>query len=177
MDFRAAGVFKLPRQQNGHVDIRPQAKALFWQSIDDETPGLRDAAGCYVFVLFNNRSAVPWYVGKAERQSFEKEIFALHKILHYNEVLASNPGAPYVFLLPRVTARQAPCKPTRAENASIQMLETLLIGMALRRNPQLRNVRDTALLRKLRVEGVINSRVAGRPRSTVGHLRKALGLT
>jgi hypothetical protein len=174
MDFLAAGVFEIGRQKNGHVDISSGSKALFWRTVEDESPGLSRAAGCYVFVLFNGRSAMPWYVGKAERQSFETEIFALHKVHHYNEVLASNKGTPYVFLLPRVTARRKLCKPTRAENSSIKLLEILLIGMALRRNPQLRNIRDVALLRKLRIEGVLNSKVRGRPSSASAHLRRAL---
>lgn len=176
MNFQVAGVFELSRQENGHVDVMAASKVRFWQRVDNVFPGLSGAAGCYVFVLFNNRSAMPWYVGKAERQSFEREIFALHKIHHYNEVLASNRDTPYVFLLPRVTARRRLCRPTRANNASITLLETLLVGMALQRNPQLRNIRDTALLRRLRVEGVLNSKVTGRPQSPVGHLRRALDL-
>lgn len=174
MDFSAAGVFQISRQKNGHIDASSKSKNRFWQAVDNDLPGLRGAAGCYVFALFNNRSAMPWYVGKAELQSFEKEIFALHKVHHYNEVLASHAGTPYVFLIPRITTKGKLCKPSRAKNDSIRLLETLLIGMALRRNPHLRNVRDTSRLRKLRIAGVLNSKTVGRLGSAPGHLKKAL---
>lgn len=176
MNFSAAGVFEIKRQKNRHVDVSPRSKKEFWSLVEKEYPGLRHAAGCYVFVTFNSRSAVPWYVGKAERQSFEKEVFALHKVHHYNEVLASQKGTPYVFLIPRVKASRVPCKPTRAETPSIRLLEMLLIGMALRRNPQLRNTRDTSLLRKLNIEGLLNSKIRGRPGTASLHLRKALSM-
>lgn len=174
MNFQAAGVFKLLRQDNGHIDVRPKSRTQFWEIVEAEAPGLKNAAGCYVFVMFNSRSALPWYVGKAELQSFEREIFSLHKVHHYNEVVASNKGTPYVFLIPRRTSRGAFCKPTKVKNESIRLLETLLIGMALRRNPQLRNVRDTSTLRKLRIEGVLNSKVQGRLGNAPMHLKRAL---
>ncbi len=174
MNFQVVGVFELPRQENRHVDVRAKSKALFWQRVEKEAPGLKKAAGCYVFVLFNSRSAFPWYVGKAEFQSFEKEIFALHKVHQYNEVLASHKGKPYLFLVPRTTPRGTLCKPTRAKNEPIRILETLLIGMALRRNPQLRNIRDTSILRNIRIEGVFNSKKQGRADNATMHLKKAL---
>lgn len=144
MQFRAAGVFEISRQGNGHVDVSVKSKRTFWHEVDDAVAGLKGALGCYVFALFNNRTAMPWYVGKAERQSFEKEIFVLHKVHHYNEVLASRGGIPYVFLIPRMTNGGRLCKPFKAQNDSIRLLETLLIGIALRRNPQLRNIRDAS---------------------------------
>lgn len=174
MEFQAAGVFKISRQGNGHIDASPRSKRNFWKEVDDSVAGLKGAAGCYVFALFNNRTAMPWYVGKAERQSFEKEVFALHKVHHYNEVLASHGGAPYVFLIPRMTNGGRLCKPSKAENDPIRLLETLLIGMALRRNPKLRNIRDASLLRKLHIKGVLNSKAVGRLGLAPGHLKKAL---
>ena len=172
MRFQAAGVFEVTRKKNRLIDVTTSAKRNFWRDVDAEAPGVRQAAGCYLFVLFNSSKAMPWYVGKAERQSFEKEIFTAHKVNQYNEVLASHKGTPYIFLIPRMNGKSHACRPTKVRNDAIGMLETLLIGMALRRNPQLRNIRDTALLRKLCIEGVLNSKASGRLKSAAYHLKK-----
>jgi hypothetical protein len=66
-------------------------------------------------------------------------------------------------------------KPTNAGYRDIDFLQTLLIGMALERNDNLLNVRDTKLLREMVAPGVINSPRA-RPTGPVVDLRNALGL-
>jgi hypothetical protein len=53
MDFRAV-VFEVERQENGHVDVTSKTKAKFWASVENQMPNLKNAAGCYVFVIFNN---------------------------------------------------------------------------------------------------------------------------
>ena len=58
----------------------------------------------------------------------------------------------------------------------IEYLETMLIGMALRRNPDLLNVQQTRWLREMVVPGVINTR-RGKPRMAETQLRQALGIS
>jgi hypothetical protein len=176
MNFIVAGVFKMDRKPNGHIDDRKESKAKFWKTVECDWKGLKDASGCYVFALNTGRGPIPWYVGKAERQSFEDEIFTLHKLHHYNDVVIEHKGTPYVFLMPRVTSRQRLCRPAKNHNASIRLLETLMIGMALRRNPQLKNIKDTSLLRSLSLRGVVNSNLKGHPGGAAVALKKTLRL-
>jgi hypothetical protein len=176
MRFIVSPAFKIDRKPNNHVDATRKSRARFWRTVEEEWEGLKDASGCYVFGLKTGGGPVPWYVGKAERQSFEKEIFAIHKLHHYDDVLAGIKGTPYVFLIPCITPTERYCKPTRNRNASIRFLETLLIGMAIRRNPRLKNAKDTSLLRTLRVRGLINSDIKGHPGGGATDLRETLGI-
>jgi hypothetical protein len=176
MDFIAGGVFELKKRPNKHIDSSRAAKRCFWRQVEAEAPGLKGGSGCYIFVLYNGGRATPWYVGKAERQPFSKEIFAPHKLNHYNEVTTNHKGTPYLFLLPRVTQSQRICKPRKTKNDFIRLLEGLLIGMAIRQNPNLRNTKDTSSLRRLRVHRVINSSAKGRSNNAVLHLKRTLGL-
>jgi hypothetical protein len=176
MNFIVSGAFEIPRKENGHIDNAKAAKAKFWKTVSDEREGLQYASGCYVFALNTGGGPIPWYVGKAERQSFDSEVFALHKLHHYNDVLAGCKGTPYIFLIPRLSPKRKLCRPTKSSNSSIRLLETLLIGMALRRNPKLKNIKDTAILRQLRVRGVISSDAKGNPGSAASALKKTLGI-
>jgi hypothetical protein len=94
---------------------------------------------------------------------------------YYNDVLVDHGGTPVLFLLPRLTvAGNKFSKPTKNQYRDIEFLETLLIAKALARNENLSNTKETALLRKMIVPGVINSPRGRRPRA-VSELRNALG--
>jgi len=175
MRFVVSQAFKIDRKLNNHVDATRQSKAKFWRMVDEEWDGLKGASGCYVFALKTSGGPIPWYVGRAERQSFEKEIFAVHKLHQYDDVLADFKGTPYIFLIPRMTPTDRLCKPTKSENASIRFLETLLIGMAIRRNPRLKNTKDTTFLRTLSVRGLLNSD-KGHPGGGAIDLKGTLGI-
>lgn len=81
MLFSIYGPFEV-RRKNGLVDSQKSAKEKFWKIVNKKAPGLSEASGCYLFLV---NSKTPWYVGKAERQSFEREVFSDHKLKHYNE--------------------------------------------------------------------------------------------
>ena len=74
MLFDIAGPFKLPRIKGDvkFIDRSAEAKQEFWDRVDASYPGLRNACGVYVMTIGSR----PWYVGKAERQSFGKECLA-----------------------------------------------------------------------------------------------------
>ncbi|MFI4862386.1 MAG: hypothetical protein ACIAXF_17105 [Phycisphaerales bacterium JB063] len=136
------------------------AISYFWQEVEDDTPGLSGACGCYVFRIVSGRGAKPWYVGMAEKQTFQKECFQPHKILQYIKATRGRKGRPELLFLAQETSQGRFRKPTQAKRPSICALEGMLIGMGVVRNADLLNVRDTKMYRELEVEGFLNSRKA-----------------
>jgi hypothetical protein len=172
MRFDVYGGFEIRRKSNRFGVFDKE----FWARVSTETPGLPGACGCYIFAIKNGSNIVAWYVGKTEKLTFQKECFQATKINYYNEILIEHNGAPLLFLLPRLTtAMKKFSKPTKAGYRDVEELETILIGMALERNPNIYNVRKTKLLREIIVPGVMNSPQA-KPTRSQQDLKNALGL-
>ena len=165
-------LFEIDRKPNRHGIFGKE----FWSKVAAEDEDLPGACGCYLFALQNGNNIVPWYVGKTEKRTFEKECCGATQINYYNEILVDHNGTPGLFLLPRLTGSgEKFAKPSKNGHRDIDFLETMLIGMALEKNPELLNVKKTALLREMKVPGVINSPQA-RPTFEVQSLRNALGI-
>jgi len=158
VDFEIEGPFELYRTEHGLIDASAATKRLYWEWVDEYQEGLSDACGCYIFVIKASGTAVPWYVGKAEKQSFRKECFAPHKINHYNNAVASRRrGKPQLYFVPQVTKRGKYRKPTSSKRPAIAQLETLLLGMAISANPEILNTHGTKWFQSLTVDGLVNS--------------------
>jgi len=169
--FNVYGPVPVPR--DGHrVSRHRDERRAFWAEVESAAQGLSGACGCYILVL--RRRA--WYVGLAERQSFKKECFTHHKLLLYNEALDSRRGRPSLLFLAKETPRGRFAKPTRAGHRSVRMLENVLIGLAIRRNRKLLNIRGTKLLREMIVPGVLNTERGTARALPVQALRRSLGL-
>ena len=171
MNFLTYGEFPIARNGN-LVAHKPVDRRAFWNQVDEKVPGLSDACGCYIFITRNHA----WYVGMAERQSFKKECFSAHKIIQYNEALGEVGGKPSLLLLPKMTPGKHFAKPAKRGHADIRMLESLLIGTAITRNPKLRNVKGTKLLKSMNVPGFLNSGQGQARSKAVQQFKKALGL-
>lgn len=176
MDFIPYGPFELPRDDGGLLLLDRSGRKSIWDSVDHADPGLADACGCYVFAIRNGGGILPWYVGKAERQSFKLESLTEHKTTKYNEaLLACGKGTPLLYLYARVTReRHNFSKPTRSEYRDVSYLEKMLIGLALRRNPNVLNARETELLRTMCVPGLLNTKPGGVRQATL-ELASVLG--
>lgn len=171
MEFGAYGPFEIRR--NGRLVSRDKAdKRAFWDGVEEGNEGLSEACGCYVFVIHGRA----WYVGLAERQSFKHECFSAHKIVQYNEALQAVTGPPSLILVAKATPGNRFAKPSSRGHADIRLLENLLVGSALGRNPQLQNVKGTKLLREMRVPGVLNTGRGQARSAAVQSLKKALGI-
>jgi hypothetical protein len=156
MKFTVHGPFRVPKTQSGIIDSSPRARREFWQAANlDEKLSL--ACGCYVFAIRAGKGMKPWYVGLTHRQSFERECFTPHKYKIYNDSVAGRIGNPMLFLLARRTTRGALAKPSRREPKELVLVEGLLIGYAVQRNPGFKNVARTRVLRELSLPGLINS--------------------
>jgi len=171
MKYEIYGEFPIAR--NGALVSRSREhKRSFWDEVEATEEGLSEACGCYIFTIRNRA----WYVGMAERQTFKQECFALHKITQYNEALGQVNGKPKMLLLPKLTPGGHFASPTKRGHADIRMLENLLIGTALGRNPGLQNVKGTKLLREMNVPGFLNTK-QGQARATiVQSFKRAVGV-
>lgn len=170
MQYEVYGEFPISRN-GARISRSKDDKSNFWAHVEEMKHGLSDACGCYVFVIRGRA----WYVGMAEKQTFKQECFALHKILQYNEALGSVAGKPSLILLPKMTPGGRFAKPTSRGHSDIRLLENMLIGSALSRNPNLQNVKGTKLLREMNVPGFLNPR-PGQARATmVQEFKRAIG--
>lgn len=124
-----------------------------------------------------NQGLVPWYVGKTEKRSFETGCFQSGTREAYNLVLnRTKRGTPLLFLLSRLTgAGDQYAKPTSSRFRDAGYLETRLIAIAFKRNPELLNIGTTSFLSHMLMPGIVNGR-KGDATKAVTDLRTALGL-
>lgn len=170
MNFDVSGPFQVERH-NGLVSTKRDDKATFWAQVEKWDASLSSAVGCYIFVV----RGVVRYVGLAARQEFCSEIFTPHKLNQYNQALASVSGNPSIILIPKLTASERYARPGTGHR-DIYMLEDMLIGLALGRNPDLQNIKGTSLLKHMKVPGVLNSQQGWGRANSVQELKRALGI-
>ncbi|MBW1745889.1 MAG: hypothetical protein JRJ25_06070 [Deltaproteobacteria bacterium] len=175
MYFYPYGPFKIDKKSNGLIQATNEHFKNFWKAIDEEYTSLSQACGCYIFATKAGKGITPWYIGKAEKQPFAKECFQPHKINHYNEAIAHKAVTPLLFLLPKSTENDNYSKPSVNGHQDVSILETMLIGIAIEKNPSLLNIKGTKIFKEMVVPGVLNS-PQGKPDITVLALKQALGV-
>jgi len=170
------GPFELPRSDDNLIFLEDGERLLFWEHVEKEEYWLSNACGCYVFALRSGGGILPWYVGKAERQSFKNEALTPDKIRKYNQTLASGiKGTPVMYLYARATPGKLQfSRPSTAKHRDIGFLERSLISFALDRNPDLLNKQETALLRTLVVPGWLNT-PQGKLSKAANELKSVMG--
>jgi len=159
MNYDIFGPFDLPRE-NGQIYLTKVEQADFWESIEAEFPLLSGACGCYVFGVRAAKGTLPWYVGKAAFQSFGSECFTSDKIVKYNRACRGRrKGTPVLFFYAKVTPGTGRfSRPSGNGARDIALLENMLIGIALKRNSNLVNIKDTKHFTQMVVPGLLNSR-------------------
>lgn len=176
MNFFPHTPIEVPRQKNGLIAADRDSLNAFWDRVDAEIEdGLSSAIGCYIFSVRAGKGTLPWYVGLAEKQSFRKECFTSHKLVHYNNVVADRKGTPLLTLVAKYTPGEKLVGPTGSGHRDIEFLEALLISNCLGRNPNLCNKKDTKLLREMVVYGMLNT-PQGKLASSVSDFRNLIGL-
>ena len=155
MNFYPHTALEIPRSDSGLID-RGKLND-FWEEAEQTQENLSSAIGCYIFSIKSGRGALPWYVGLAEKQSFKKECFTSHKLVHYNEALVSKKGIPMLTLIAKRTPTGRIVLPTGGEHRDIQFLELQLIDKCLDRNIELCNSSNTKLLKEMVVYGLMNT--------------------
>ncbi|MBI5968770.1 MAG: hypothetical protein HY882_13075 [Deltaproteobacteria bacterium] len=171
MRYGIYGPFEIIR--NGNIVSRNRLdKKDFWSRVENKAVDLSYACGCYLLII-NNKV---WYVGMAEKQSFRQECFGDHKIVQYDAALNEVRGVPYLLMVAKLTPSGKYASPSENGHRDIQLLEQLLIGSAIIRNPDLRNIKNTRLLRNMNVPGFLNSEQGQGRATSVQKLRQALSL-
>ena len=175
MNFFPHTSIEIPRQKSGLIAADKESLNEYWRRVDSEIEdGLSGSIGCYVFSVRAGKGTLPWYVGLAEKQSFRKECFTSHKLLHYNNIVAGRKGTPLLTLIAKYTPGEKLIGPTGSGHRDIQFLETLLISSCLSRNSDLCNKKDTKLLREMIVSGILNT-PQGKVASSVTEFKSLVG--
>lgn len=180
MFFEMYGPFKMARDEQ----VIPSRQPEMWEAVRaacakdgyDEKQ-LETAIGCYAFGLQFGSTIKPWYVGMTVAEGgFRAEILQVHKRDHYDEVLAEHRGAPVMFLMPLLTPDNRFSRDRGASIPLIKWVEKMLFGLALARNSECRNQRDTKYLRHVEVRGIFNSNPPGASSATVVAARQMFGV-
>jgi hypothetical protein len=122
----------------------------FWERA--EVNPFQDMHGVYIFVVQASRGMTPWYVGQATRQGFGREAFGSHQRNHYSRALAKRRrGKPAIFFVSHPMSRG------KINARLIDKVETFLIDIASRKNPELGNVKKKPQY-QWRIRGVIRAK-------------------
>ncbi len=125
---------------------------------------LADDVGCYVISTRGGNGIKPLYVGKTSNQALLTRIIQHESTI--NRLLKKIKRPLCVWFLIYDQNR-------KTNIAAIDALETELIQMALKKNPELLNIQKTVQL-KVRISGVLNTR--GRKTEAATNFRKAMGI-
>ena len=156
MNFFPHASVQIPRRGNGLIDADKLSLASFWTDVEEQQEGLSSAIGCYIFSIRAGKGVLPWYVGMAEKQSFRKECFQSHKLVHYNNAVAKRRGTPLLTLIAKYNPNERLTTPNGKQHRDIQFLETMLISSCLARNAGLYNIKDTKFVREMILPGLLN---------------------
>ena len=172
--FYPYGPFEIPKS-NRRID--KNSLKGFWDNVasDSDDENLPYAVGCYIFSIRTGGGTLPWYVGMAEKQPFRRECFSAHKLVHFNDALAERRGTPTLTLIAKFTPNDRYAQQSNNGHKDIQYLEKYLILLATLRNPDLKNIRDTSILKGLVVHGVLKTPRGGQA-SSVSELKNLLQL-
>lgn len=128
----------------------------FWENIrrkGRDKYDLPDACGVYLFGMRGEQGrrgrpgqTLPWYVGKAESQTFKEECFN------------GGHGTPFLYLLARVEKDDTHSLPAKGKSYwGVDFVEGMFIQMSLRANPQLVNSSKTKMERGISIRGLLNT--------------------
>ena len=171
------GPFEIPRKDGAKgkkaLDGSSAAIKSFWEDVERQVPKLSTARGCYVFGMKAGKGVTPWYVGQSTT-GFRNECFQASKVNHYHDVINdTTKGTPLLILISRHT-KGGKISTSLPENEA-NFVEQYLIGLALRKNPHLKNIKNTKFLRTLQIPGVLNN-PAGAPSTGADLLKRSLGV-
>ena len=135
-------------------------KSNIWDEFNKQTGlNLGNGIGVYIFSIKSSRGEKPWYVGRAEGQTFEKECFSTDKLVKYNHLLYERvQGTPKITLIAKYTPTGRLCKMPKSKLSDpVKFLEAKLISQCLQRNEKLINIKNTKYEKEMTVEGFMNS--------------------
>ncbi len=144
MRFKVFGPFKIPLHEGKSAAwIKPPEIKIFWEKVNSKERGLPEACGVYVFGMLGDEKrrkgvaskTLPWYVGKAEKQTFKKECLTHRNRNLYTEVINityNEKGQPFMFFLARMEDdNRTFSSPTTEEYPGVAFVEKYIIQNAM----------------------------------------------
>jgi len=158
MKFTPSKAIQIP-VRNGIIDQNSIKNDDWWKEFDTKIKNdksqekvlpFREGRGCYIFSIKKYGKITPWYVGKTQKQTFEKECFHYHKFAKYSKVFMNQRGTPMLTLIAKVKDQQLGLS---TDTDGISVLEKMLIRICTIKNNDLSNVSTASKVKNLQVEG------------------------
>ena len=183
MKFTPSEAIEIPIK-NGMIDQNNIENFDWWKKFDTKLKGdnsqekilsFKEGKGCYIFSIKKRGKITPWYVGKTQNQTFQKECFHDHKFKKYSDIFMNQRGVPMLTLIAKVREKQLGLS---TDPKGVSELEEMLIRVCAIQNRDLSNVSTAATVKKLYVEGftvrTFTSK-AGRLENRIMAFRKLIG--
>lgn len=167
MRFKIYGKFEIPLEKDASNRIDKADVKAFWQQVEWKKPDLPNACGVYIFGIEgrlknkSSKTSMPWYIGKAEKQTFKQECFTDNKLITYNNTFSDHymsKGRPFLYLMARQEEEEKFSTPTTSEYPGIRFVEKMFIQMGLSVNGELKNVQNTDAIKTTAIKSVMNWR-------------------
>ncbi len=150
-----------------------------WEQVGGE---LQEACGVYLFGMRgsgtykNAGKNLPWYVGKAEKQTFKQECFNGRNRDTFNEILATykKKGKPFLYLLARQEDDEYSKPAANKPHRDVGLVEELFIQLSLSINNDLKNISATKMARRTSIRGLLNTNK--RTSEDVDHFKSMFGI-
>lgn len=171
--FQIFGPFEVNKPDR--IYERPHQR-LFWESCDNQHPGLSEAKGLYVFSIRNRTNFAPAYVGITSEQTFSLEVFnAKNKVMILGP-LSKQRGVLCLHFL----AKPNGVNSGFSKNVSKKTLiwtEMFLIQLCMRKNPELLNLKGAQFLETTSIESVTDGiPTKGPSANRIKTFRNAIGI-
>ena len=190
MRFKVYGPYNIGVEEGHARWIDKEDTDNFWKKIRRDSRGdeydLPNACGVYLFAMGGVEGrkkgtaaqTLPWYVGKAEKQTFQKECFNFKNLYYFNSVLTNEykgRGTPRLFLLARVGEDDKPSPPAKEEQyLGVRFVEEMFIQMSLSANSELLNKSTTKMARETSIRGLLNTK--NYPSDSVDDFKSVFGI-
>ena len=192
MNFEVYGPFLLNAESDeegfsGWIDQREIND--FWVKVRKQHDHLENACGVYIFCVEGKQKRsgkttnLPWYVGKAEKQTFKQECFNHKNQLSYNKVISQlyrEVTAINFYFVARHNEDGKYSAPAKKDDGTVyegvRFAERLFMQKSLAANNHLLNIKDLKDARGTHIRNILNWPVQGRDDSSAGALKNSLGI-
>ena len=181
------GPYEVPYKQAPKVvdkTIEPDDVKKMWDDLRKSQKGMDEACGVYVIGMWNDGAkggnTTPWYVGTAEKVSFEERCFEFPA----EKNIVKRKGTPVIYFLPKLAVKEASgfAKPQQAlaTPGDMDYVTRVLLEYGIQENKEGILLEPAALhlkiLQSLSVEGFVNSPKGAGNKAAVKKLKQLLGL-
>ena len=187
MRFKVYGPYEIGVDKGFRGWIDEEDTKDFWENVAGDK--LSKACGVYLFGIGGVEGmkkgtaakTLPWYVGKAEKQTFRRECFTHRNLFYFNRTLFKyykGKGTPFLYLLARVEGENENeefSRPASKEQYwGLQFVEEMFIQLSLSANSNLLNKAMTKMIKETSIRGLLNTKKYKSP--SVDELKGVFGI-